>query len=237
MALPRLNEVPQYKLTLPSSDETINYRPFLVKEQKVLLIAYESQDESQIVNAIMTCISNCTDGVDVTKLSTFDTDYIFTKIRSKSVGEKVTVTGKCKSCAEENEITIDLEQIRLEGDRKAPRLKITDDIHVNMKYPTYAEFISNQKIVDGTASGTETLFSLLNNCIESIATNDELISIKDEPKEEVARFIESLTTEQFSELKDFADSIPKIVLDYEFTCEHCNTNNKNKLEGLKDFFS
>lgn len=237
MALPRLNESPQYELVIPSSGQTVNYRPFLVKEQKVLLIAYESQDQKQIVNAILQCISACLEQeIDVSKLATFDADYIFTTVRSKSVGEKVTVNGKCSSCDHTNDIDINLENIKLEGEIKPINVEITKDIHLKMKYPTYHDLIAKTNIVENGAVA-ESVFEMITTCIDGVMTEDEFISIKDESSEEVERFINSLTTDQFAKVRHFVETIPKISLDYEYACEACNHINKNKLEGLQDFFS
>jgi hypothetical protein len=237
MALPRLNDIPQYELVIPSSGETVNYRPFLVKEQKVLLIAYESKDQRQIINAIMNCIASCLqEDIDVSKLSTFDADYIFTKIRSKSVGEKITVTAKCEECEHRSDAEIDLEKIQLLGDTKPSNIKITNEIDLKMKYPSYRDFISNEKLMAEEMS-TASVFEMLTSCIESVMTEEENISLKDEPKEEIERFINSLTGEQFATVRGFVESMPKIILDFEFTCEACNKVNQHRLEGLQDFFS
>jgi hypothetical protein len=237
MALPRLNESPQYELIIPSTKQTVKYRPFLVKEQKVLLIAYESQDQRQIINAILNCITNCiADPIDIKTLSTFDADYIFTKIRSKSVGEKIKIGIKCKQCESENDIEINLDDIKLEGDVKPSIIKITDDINLKMKYPNYYEFTLNDKIMNKDVT-SEIVFEMLASCIESVMTEEENIILKDEPKEEIERFINSLTTEQFTQVREYVDKIPKIVLDLDFTCESCQHENHNRLEGLQDFFS
>jgi hypothetical protein len=235
MALPRLNESTQYELIIPSTKEKVNYRPFLVKEQKILLIAYESKDQSQIINAILNCISGCIqEETDVSKLSTFDTDYIFTKIRSKSVGEKVTVSGTCTSCQTKNDVEIDLDKIELQGELKPHKIELTKDIHLDMKYPSYKDFINNESIMDLNANS---IFEMLSTCIRSVRTENENIDLSDEPKEEIERFINSLTTEQFRKIQSFVEDIPKIAIDIEFTCESCNHNNNHKLEGLQDFFS
>lgn len=237
MALPRLNESPQYELVIPSSGKTVKYRPFLVKEQKVLLIAYESKDQRQIIDAIMNCIASCLqEDIDVSKLSTFDADYIFTKIRSKSVGEKAEIIGKCKECDHRSSIEINLENIQLQGDMKPSVIKITEDIHLKMKYPSYREFINNDKIM-AEELRTELVFEMLASCIDSVMTEEENIQLKDEPKEEIERFINSLTSEQFTVIREFVESMPKIILDFEFTCEACNKVNQHRLEGLQDFFS
>lgn len=237
MALPRLNESPQYELVIPSSGDTVKFRPFLVKEQKVLLIAYESKDQRQIIESIMNCIESCLqEDMDVSKLSTFDTDYIFTKIRSKSVGERITVSGKCKECEHKSDAEIDLERIELKGDMKPSVIKLTEDIHLKMKYPSYRDFISNDKLMVEKVQ-TESVFEMLTSCIESVMTEEENIQLKDEPKEEIERFINSLTGEQFAVIREFVESMPKIILDFEFTCEACNKVNQHRLEGLQDFFS
>ena len=237
MALPRLNESPQYELVIPSSGQTVRYRPFLVKEQKVLLIAYESQDQRQIISAILTCISNCIeDSIDIKKLSTFDADYIFTKIRSKSVGEKIKVGAKCSECKYENDVEINLDNIQLEGDVKPSTVKITENIHLKMKYPNYYEFMQNDKIMNKDVT-SEMIFEMLSSCIDSVMTEEENISLKDEPREEIERFINSLTTEQFTQVREYVDKIPKIILDLDFICESCQHENHNRLEGLQDFFS
>jgi len=239
MALPRLNESSQYELDIPSTGEKLKYRPFLIKEQKLLLIAYESQDQKQIINAILNCVANCTDNAyDVNKLSTFDVDYIFTKIRSKSVGEVTNVSIKCKECEHENEIKINLDNIKLDGSIKPKIIKLTEDISLKMKYPTYYDFITNEKIIiNESQATTEILFEILTSCIDSVMTENEHISLKDESREEIEEFINSLTSEQFSIVNTFVDKIPKMTLDIEYKCESCNKNHKHTLEGLHDFFS
>ncbi len=238
MALPRLNESSQYILNIPSTNEELKYRPFLIKEQKLLLIAYESQDQKQIINAILNCVANCTDNAyDVNKLSTFDVDYIFTKIRSKSVGEKVTINAKCPSCSHDNDVEIDLDQIKLTGDVKPSTVKITEDISLKMKYPSYYDFTMNEKIMNTDRMGTEILFEMLITCMDSILTEDEHISLKDESKEEIETFVNSLTSEQFAKVREFIEKIPKITLNMEYTCLDCNKKHKHNLEGLQDFFS
>jgi len=237
MALPRLNESPQYELIIPSTKQTVKYRPFLVKEQKVLLIAYESQDQRQIINAILNCISGCvSDNIDVSKLSTFDTEYIFTQIRSKSVGEKTTVIAKCGVCETPNDVTINLENVKLKEETAEEIISITESISVKMRYPTYYDFTTNEKIMAGEIS-TESLFEMVTLCIESVMTEEENIVIKDEPREEIERFINSLSTEQFSKIREFIENIPKIHITIEFNCNECNELNKHTLEGLQDFFS
>ena len=235
MALPRLNENPEYELVIPSTQQSVRFRPFLVKEQKNLLIAYESKDQNQIINSILNCIDSCIqEETDVSKLSTFDTDYIFTKIRSKSVGEKVTVSGKCKKCEARTDVEIDLEKIELKGEMKPVKVELTDTIALDMKYPSYKDFITNDKIMELNANS---IYEMLAICIKSVQTEDENISLEDETQEEIERFISSLTTEQFNRIQEFVNNMPKITLEVNFTCKKCGEKNNHNLEGLQDFFS
>ena len=237
MALPRLNDTPQYELVIPSSGDTVAYRPFLVKEQKILLMASEAQDVKQVVSSILTCIEGCVNGIDVRKLSTFDVDYIFTQIRSKSVGETATIVTPCSKCEHKNEITIQLDKIVVDV-KNLPKnvIKLNSEISVRMKYPTYLEMLSEASIMN-QESGTAALFSAITSCIESVMTEDENIQLSDESKEEVEAFLNSLSAEQFEMITEFVNSIPKIKYETEYNCESCQHENKLTLEGIQDFFS
>lgn len=238
MALPRLNEFPQYELIIPSTGETINYRPFLVKEQKVLILALESQDQKQVLNAILNCIDACCEGVDSKNLATFDVEYIFTQIRGKSVGESTKINVACGKCEENNEVKIDLNKIALQEniDIKNKFVKLTDDITVELKYPTYSEFMKKSNLETNLSANI--VFQLMSACLEAVILNDEeRVSIKDESADEVENFINSLTSEQFAKMQAFVEEIPKIHMDITFQCGSCEENNVRRLEGLTDFFS
>ena len=237
MALPRLNDTPQYELVIPSSGDTVSYRPFLVKEQKVLLMASEAQDIKQVVSSILTCIEGCVSDIDVKKLSTFDVDYIFTQIRSKSVGETATIMSPCSECEHKNEVKIELDKISVDV-KNLPKnvIKLNSEISVRMKYPTYLEMLNNNSIMK-QESGTEVLFAAIAACIESVMTEEENIPLSDESREEVDAFLNSLSAEQFELITTFVNSIPKIKYEAEYQCESCQHQNKLTLEGIQDFFS
>jgi hypothetical protein len=238
MALPKLDATPKYELTIPSTGETLKYRPFLVKEQKVLLIAFESQDPKQVLKTIIDCIGQCSDSKDVKKLATFDVDYIFTKIRSKSVGEISKVGYKCQSCEADMEVNINLEELEVKGQLRDNKVvDITDTIKINMKYPSYLDLINDANIFSEETSSTEKIFSTLMHSMDSIMTEEENINLKDESKEEIETFINSLTGEQFERISNFMDDLPKITYKKEHTCLSCNHENEIELEGLQDFFS
>ena len=218
MALPKLNTAPKYELTVPSTGEKVRFRPFLVKEQKILLIAYESKDRKNIIQAILDTIDSCVEELDVKKLTTFDVDFIFTNIRSKSVGEKITVNMNCKSCSTPNEIEIDLDEIKYENLNLDMMVKINEDISIKMKYPQYDYFLQNQDFFENK-SGADTLILLVASCMESVMTEEEQFNIGDESIEEVDAFINSLSAEQFAKIQGFIEKLPKLTKEVKCSCE------------------
>ena len=237
MALPRLNDVPEYELTVPSTGQSVAFRPFLVKEQKVLMIAYESKDVKEILRSVMNCINACVKNIDVGKLATFDVDYIFTQIRSKSVGETNDVMMKCTSCGHENQLTIDLNEIKIDVENKDMMIQLNDQYILKMKYPTYTDIISDKVLLNDTRSQTEQLLATLRNCMDTIQTEEENIVMKDETVEEIDDFISSLNDEQYGKIADFVSNVPVMSYTKKFNCSGCEKENELRVEGLQDFFS
>lgn len=234
MALPKINNVPKYTLTIPSSKKQITFRPFLVKEQKVLLIALESQDEDMILKATIDMIESCVeDPINVSKLSTFDVEYIFTQIRAKSVGEKSKVNIACRKCNEFNEVEIDLEQITIDIPSKNNEIALNEHYTVVMKYPSYSDAMT-WKIKRGTI--TSTLYESVLMSLDKLKGPDDIVTFADESEQEIQEFLESLTTEQFDKLVTFVNNTPTLKHDVKFTCQHCGEKNNKKLQGLQDFF-
>ena len=238
MALPRLkNDVPRYEMTVPSTEEVVKFRPFLVKEQKVLLVSIESKDNKQILNSMLDSISSCVPNVKLDDLSTFDVDYMFTQIRSKSVGETSTVMHACIKCNEENEVKIKLDDIKVnipQNWKNTTEVKISDDITVELKFPTYKD-VSSIDFNEDTPD-TEVLMDTVRACMKAVKTDDEYILIKDETKEEVENFINSLTNQQLEKITEFATNSPKLSHTQMYECKKCKTENKIELNGLQDFF-
>ena len=144
MALPKINDVPKYTTTIPSNGKTIHYRPFLVKEQKVLLIALESQDQQNILRAMVDTLKACIDeNVDFYNLATFDIEYLFTKIRSKSVGESSTISITCESCNEQTPVKVNLDDIKIDVPAKNKIIQLTDTAKLIMRYPSYMSVLNN----------------------------------------------------------------------------------------------
>jgi len=236
MALPRINESPQYSLVVPSSGKSINYRPYLVKEEKVLLMAVESQDPEHIFGALSNTITSCVkDEIDLKNLTIFDFEYIFTQLRAKSSGENLKLAPKCKHCEEVNNTSINLDNLKVNMPEVNLNIKLTDDISIKMKYPTYKDVLLQAKGFD-KLSLPDQAFKLVNKCLESISTKEENILVEDVSEDEVNEFIESLTNEQFNKIKEILDSMPRLKHTIEFNCTSCHKDNEIKLEGINDFF-
>jgi len=233
MALPKLNGNPKYEMTIPSSNETVRFRPYLVKEEKVLLMAFESNDMTQAMKAIIDTIEVCVDNkINKKELTTFDVEYMFTKLRSKSVGERSTLNMKCTSCDTLNEIQINLEELEIVLDNPSARIELQDEVFVEMGYPS-ADVLMNMK--EGL-SQTEQLIELIVYSIKSILTEDENINASDVSKDDLKDFVDSMTGGQFKKVSEFVATIPTLTKDVEFDCKECGTHNKNTLSGFTDFF-
>lgn len=236
MAIPSLNSSPKYTVKIPSTGEIIRFRPFLVKEQKVLLLAYESQDKKQIVGSILDTVKSCVEeDIDVYKLSTFDIDYLFTQIRAKSVGEKVDIGLNCRACEVQNSVEINLEEVQIDVSTDSSIIKLTDEISVKMKYPSYEKFIKNTDIFESKTS-TDIIMGIIIASIESIMTEEENVLAADESHEDLMEFIESMTSAQFQLISDFIEKMPAMTMDVKFKCVSCGEDNSITLKGIDDFF-
>ena len=234
MALPKLNDTPKYSVDIPSMNKTVKFRPFLVKEEKVLLLAMESDEEDQVLGAILDTIESCImDDINVMQLTTYDIEYLFTKIRGKSVGETTRVKLKCEACETENEVIIPLDDIKVVGDDVDPIIELQPGMQLEMRHPAYYELKNDEHIQSGeTAAAT---FAMIRHCLKAIKTEDNVISLKDESVQEVDEFIESMNTEQFEKVREFVETIPAMKHDVEFDCS-CGHHNKIELKGMQSFF-
>ena len=188
MALPKLNDNLKYEMVIPSTDKIVTFRPYLVKEEKVLLSAFESQDQKQAMRAMMDTVIACVnDDIKSTELTTFDVEYMFTQIRSKSVGETSTLIMKCDAidCDKSTEVLVDLTTVKIEKTDVDPVIQLTDDIYVEMRYPTYDGFVKNFK--EGI-SEAEFGFQMLEDCVVAILTDDEKHLANEVSKKELNDF-------------------------------------------------
>ena len=238
MPLPKI-ATPTYELELPSTGKPINYRPFLVKEEKLLVLALESEDNKQITTAIKTVIKSCisTKGIKVETLPTFDIEYLFLNIRGKSVGEELEVNIICPDDkVTEVPVTIDLDEIQVQkSDDHTNRIQIDSNIMMEMKYPSLDQFIKNNfDFKEGNQMDQS--FDLIASCIDKIYTEDEVWSTADCTKKEVKEFLESMNSSQFKDIEKFFETMPK--LQHNITVKNPKTKVESEvvLEGLASFF-
>ena len=238
MPLPKI-ATPTYELVLPSSGETIRYRPFLVKEEKVLVIALESEDTKQITTAIKAVLKSCvlTKGIKVETLPTFDIEFLFLNIRGKSVGEELEVNIICPDDGETQvPVTINLDDIQVQkSDKHDNQIKLDDNIMMELKYPSLDQFIKNNFEFD-EKNAMQQSFDLIASCIDKIYTEEEVWATADCTKKEMGEFLESMNSTQFKGIEKFFETMPKLS----HTIKVTNPNTKKKsevvLEGLASFF-
>jgi len=234
MALPKLNNAPKYEMVIPSIGKSVRYRPFLVKEEKNLMIAAESGDNKIVFKALVDTIKSCVDDdFDANKLTTFDVEYMFLQLRSKSVGESSKIILPCSNCEERNDVYINLDEIKIEMPEVNKVITLTDDITISVDYPAFSKILETD-LTDGSADAA---FALVRACIKSINTEEERIDVKDTSEEELQNFLESMSTEQFEHIKTFIDSIPKLEHDVKFNCSSCSQENNIHVEGVANFLS
>ncbi len=239
MPLPKVS-TPTYELEIPSIKKTVKYRPFLVKEEKILIIAMESEDPKQITEAVKDVISNCiiTKGIKVDSLATFDIEYLFLNIRGKSVGETAEVLITCPDDGQTQvPVTINLDDIKVEvNDEHSRDILLDDNLSVRMKYPSIQEFIKNNFIRNDQISVDDT-FGVITSCIEQIYNEEESWSASDCTKKELTDFLESLSSKQFKKIEKFFETMPKLSHTIKVTNPNTDIENKIVLEGLTSFFA
>lgn len=241
MSLPK-PDLPYYSVTVPSTGKDVKFRPFLVKEEKILLLALESGDENEILNATVQIIQNCLgDSTVVDKLTSYDVEYLFLKIRQKSIGETTTLRfrhkgGKNKqgkTCKHVQEVVVELEDVNVLGDPKPIDIKLTENMGMKMRYPTFKE-----AKVFGQREGdlVDKVIATVAGCIELIWDGDQLYYAKDSTLDERIEFLENLNKDQFQDVEKFFKNIPRLHKSIQYTCEKCGEITKYELEGLNSFF-
>ena len=238
MPLPKI-VTPTYELELPSSGQTIKYRPFLVKEEKVLVLAMESEDTKQITNAIKAVLKSCvqTKGVKVETLPTFDIEYLFLNIRGKSVGETLEVNIICPDDGETTvAVDIDLDLIQVEkSDDHSNKIKLDANLMMEMKYPSLDQFIKNNFDFK-EENQMDQSFALIATCIDKIYSEEEVWATADCTKKEVNEFLESMNSSQFKEIEKFFETMPKLQHTVQVTNPKTKVKSDVVLEGLASFF-
>lgn len=239
MPLPKIS-TPTYELEIPSLEKQIKYRPFLVKEEKILIIAMESEDPKQIAEAVKTVIGNCilTRGIKIEQLSTFDIEYLFLNIRGKSVGEEVEVLITCPDDGvTQVPISISLDEIKVQVKPEHTKdIKLDDNLTLRMKYPSMQEFVKNNFSSDGDMSVDDT-FSMISSCVEQIYSEEESWSASDVTKKEMNEFLEQLSSKQFKQIEKFFETMPKLSHTIKIKNPETKVESEVVLEGLTSFFA
>ena len=233
MALPKL-ESPTYTLEVPSTGEKIKFRPFLVREQKILMMAEESNDDNQVYDAMETLISSCTFGkIDVKAVNLFDIEYIFLQLRAKSVGEMVELNLLCPDDNETRVPTkIDLTKLDVDiGEGHTDKITLTKNITMHMKYPT----LDNIRTIDKNSSETKSIFSILKSCIHEVHDGDTIYSRIDISDKDIDDFIDQFSTDQFEGVMKFFDTMPKVKMVVDITNPKTKIKSKVVLEGMESF--
>jgi hypothetical protein len=235
MALPVINTA-KYETTIPSTGRAVEYRPYLVKEEKILMIALESQDQKAILRAVKDVIESCVfDDMDVDNLAIFDVESLFLALRSKSVGESVDVNIKCKECDGENQHTIILEDIKVpEVGEMDKNIMITEDVGVSMRYPSFTDM---EKVENEDLQTVRGVMDLITNCIDSVYDKDTIYKSSDQTQKELMDFVDNLNSEQFQKMSDWFEAMPTLKSTVEFDCISCKETNVQELRGLQSFFT
>ena len=236
MPLPKIS-TPTYELTIPSSERKIKYRPFLVKEEKILIIAMESQDDKQIAQAVKDVLGSCiiTKGISVDKLSTFDIEYLFLNIRGKSVGETVEVL---VTCPDDNKtkvpVVVNLDEIQvIRSEDHSADISLDGNLSMRMKYPSMGEFVKSNFNVEMKVDDT---FDMVCSCIEQVYSEEESWAAADCTKKELLEFLEQLDSSQFKKIETFFETMPKLSHTFKVMNPNTKIESDITLEGLNAFF-
>ena len=240
MPLPKIN-TPTFELVLPSNGKKIKYRPFLVREEKILIMALESEDMKQITDAVIQILSACilTRGVKINDMSTFDIEYLFLNVRSKSVGETVEVN---VTCPDDNEtsvsVNIDLDSIKVQKDKNHKNtIKLDDNLYMKLKYPSLKQFIESNFEASNPNNTIDSTLSVITSCIDMIYNDEESWSGSESSQKELEDFVENLNTKQFQMIEDFFTTMPKLSHKVKVKNPKTEVESTVILEGLAAFFN
>tara|TARA_B100000927_G_C16423666_1_gene452477 strand:- start:554 stop:1276 length:723 start_codon:yes stop_codon:yes gene_type:complete len=240
MPLPKIN-TPTYELVLPSTGKKIKYRPFLVREEKILILALESEDTNQIASSVVDILSECiiTKNVDVTKLATFDIEYLFLNVRSKSVGETVDVNITCPDDEKTSvEVQINIDSIKVQKTKNHKNtIKLDDKYSMKLRYPSFDQFIESNFEVGENNSEVNKSMNMIVSCIDMIYDEEESWDASDSSQKELEEFIEQLNSKQFKLIEKFFETMPKLSHKVKITNPKTGVESEVVLEGLASFFT
>ena len=240
MPLPKIN-TPTYELVIPSTGKKIKYRPFLVREEKILILALESEDTNQITSAVIDILSECilTKNVDITKLATFDIEYLFLNVRSKSVGETVDVNITCPDDGKTSvEMQINIDSIKVQKTKNHKNIiKLDDKYSMKLKYPSFNQFIESNFDLTENNSEVNKSMNMIVSCIDMIYDEEESWDASDSSERELEEFVEQLNSKQFKLIEKFFETMPKLSHKVKVTNPKTGVESEVVLEGLASFFT
>jgi len=240
MPLPKIN-TPTYEMELPSSGKKIKYRPFLVKEEKILLIALETEDMKQISDGLIQILNNCiiTRGIKVQSLAIFDIEYLFLNVRARSVGETVEIQLSCPDDGETTvDVEIDIDLIKVQKSKEHKNIiKLDDAYSMKLRYPSFKQFIGNNFEINDNVSDVTKSLDMITSCIEMVYDKEESWSASECSKKELTEFVDQLNSKQFKEIEKFFETMPKLSHTVKVKNPNTNVESDVVLEGLASFFS
>ena len=231
MALPQI-DVQTFDINISSLGKKYKFRPFLVKEEKLLVMASESSERADMINAVQQIITNCSLGkVDGEKLPIFDLQKVFLEVRSMSVSNVIPLTSKCGECGTENDVLFNLDEVKIKRSRgHSNQVKLSENMIIEMKYPK----VTDIEILLG--EDVEQIYNVTANCIETIYHDDEVIEFQESPLEERLDFIEGFTSKHFAAIRNFYETMPTLLHTIDFTCKACKKDNTLVIDGYENFF-
>ncbi len=233
MGLPKIDH-PTFDLTVPSTQENIKYRPFLVKEEKILLMAQESGQPNVFVDAITQVLNNCVVDYDVSKLTSFDTEYLFLKLRANSVSDLAKVNIYDDETENYEEVEVDLNSVECALTEQESLIKLNDLVAIEMRYPSYDDLMGME-----ADSGLETALEMISRCIDKVYNDEETLDMKDFTQEEQEEFINSFPADAFAQIQKYFEDMPKVSMEvkYKIKVDGKQKTKKKVLQGINDFFS
>jgi len=236
MSLPKLNDTPKHSVIIPSTGQKVRFRPFLVKEEKILMMAIESENQTNALNAVAETIDMCiSENIDRDALKIFDIEYLFTKIRSKSVGESIPLIIGCSECKHQNPVDVDISNIEIEVPKVDNIIRLNSEISIEVEWPNYEKVINNKNITN-SESDIGLIVDMAADSIVAIMTEDDRTIAKDQKRSDIIDFVESMDTDQFVLVQKYLEKMPRVTKEIKFKCNECETDNKISLENINDFF-
>ena len=234
--IPKINDTPKYDLIVPSSGKKVRYRPYLVKEEKVLMTAFQSENPQHSYKAVADTILACVaEDLNVRDLTLYDVEYMFTKIRSKSAGETADMNIGCSKCKTSQPVTIDMDNVEMQSVPSSKKIDLGDGISVEVHHPKFMELVDNETLMMEKQNHLK-IIQTIGSSIKKIFTDNEVVITSEEKFEDLIDFVESLSDYQFGMVRDFIEDTPKLEYKVDFKCVSCGEHNHYNIKEPEHFF-